>query len=581
MYKCIISCPLDQKPHLPFSSTHRYSTINELTADSLLAYNTTKQRQYFEVEVIDNQPDQPGTLDENLDKVDSFEKDNLLSVGIPDLAFTYLTLAEYSPIVPELMDAWIDKDNNQEFVIITIESEVKPLKDYVQDSGLETLELLEILQNIAKLWKSFSKIDCSKSLREVSNLNINREGVLILDKLYPDDKPLKLEELLASWSELTTATKDEYLSLIADIKTKVVSGEVTNISELRDELQIMSQEIQLQSILEEQDDEIDLDFNPEESEEYQTIAEQMEDYDDHYEEAEATQINQDIDDQPTVVLPMKLLSIKEVGLTDIGRRRGHNEDCFAIETEVHKQETSQGTNLSAKGLFIVCDGMGGHASGEIASSMAVKHLRNYFYQNWQQQFPEPETIKEGVLLANEVLYSLNMEKGQTGSGRMGTTLVMGILENNKVSVAHVGDSRAYKLTRKGGLELLTTDHCVAQTEIKQGVDPAIAYGRPDAYQLTQALGPRDNTFVQPEVTSINIKEDTLLIFCSDGLYDNDLLEKNYQQFLLPLISSSSNLEEGVGKLIDLGNQVNGHDNLTCIMVRIKVQPNLENQAALF
>ena len=580
MYKCIISCPLDKKPHLPFSSTHRYSTTNDLTADSLLAYATTNDRQYFEIELIDNQPDQASTLDLNLDKVNSFEKDNLLSVGIPDLAFTYLTLAEYNPIVPELIDAWVDKEHKQEFVIITMEPEVKSLKGYIQDSALEILELLDLLQNIAKLWKNFSKIDCSQSLREVSNLNINRKGVLILGKLYPNDKNLNIEELLASWSELTTATKDEYLSLIADIKTKVVSGDISNINNLRDELQIMSQEIQLQSILEEQDDEIDLDFNPEESEEFQTIAEQM-DYDDNFEESEATQINQDIDDQPTVVLPMKLLSIKEAGLTDIGRRRGHNEDCFAIETQVHKQETSQGTNIWAKSLFIVCDGMGGHASGEIASSMAVKHLRNYFYQNWQKQFPEPEIIKEGILLANEVLYSLNMDKGQTGSGRMGTTLVMGLLENNKVSVAHVGDSRVYKLTRKGGLELLTTDHCVAQTEIKQGVDPEIAYGRPDAYQLTQALGPRDNSFIQPEVTTINIKEDSLLIFCSDGLYDNDLLENNYQQFLLPLISSSSNLDEGLAKLIDLGNQVNGHDNLTCIIVRIKVQPNLENQSTLF
>ena len=69
--------------------------------------------------------------------------------------------------------------------------------------------------------------------------------------------------------------------------------------------------------------------------------------------------------------------------------------------------------------------------------------------------------------------------------------------------------------------------------------------------------------------------------CSDGLYDNDLLENNYQELLVPLISSSSNLEEGVRKIIDLGNQINGHDNLTCLLIRIKVQPNLENQSSLF
>ncbi|MGK7895860.1 MAG: serine/threonine protein phosphatase, partial [Xenococcus sp. (in: cyanobacteria)] len=122
---------------------------------------------------------------------------------------------------------------------------------------------------------------------------------------------------------------------------------------------------------------------------------------------------------------------------------------------------------------------------------------------------------------------------------------------------------------------------VAQSEIKQGVSPEIAFARPDALQLTQALGPRDNDFVHPEIYFIDLKEDTLLLLCSDGLYSNDLLENNYQKLLLPLISSSSNLEEGLTKIVDFANEINGHDNITGLLVRIKVQPNLENKSTLF
>ena len=581
MYKCIISCPLNQEPQIPFSPSHRYDLINPLSNNSLSPYTTTSDRQFFELIVIDTKPEEQSTLDTNLDKVSSFERESLIAVGIPDLAFTYLTLMEYNPIVPELLDAWIDSNNQQEVVIITFKPKGFTVTDYLNNNQVEGTQIIALFQTTAKLWKSFSKIDCCNTLLHIDNLKVSEEGKLILDKIYLDTEQPLLSKLVETWANLLTDTKENFKSFITNLMVKLESGEIGKIKELREELQLISQEIQLQSILDQQENDLELDI-PSEDDELKTIAEQL-DYDEHSEESETTYINnnQDIDDQPTVVLPMKLLSIKEAALTDIGRKRGHNEDCFVIETEIHKQETYKGINLTAKGLFIVCDGMGGHASGEVASAMAVKHLRNYFQQHWNDnKLPNKETIREGILLTNEVLYSFNGQKGQTGAGRMGTTLVMGLIHNNKLAIAHVGDSRAYKVTRRS-LELLTTDHCVAQTEIKQGVDPEIAYGRPDAFQLTQALGPRDNNFVQPDISFIDIKEDTLLLMCSDGLYDNDLLENNYQELLLPLISSSSNLEEGVKNIIDLGNQINGHDNITCLLVRIKVQPNLDNQFSLF
>jgi protein phosphatase len=139
-------------------------------------------------------------------------------------------------------------------------------------------------------------------------------------------------------------------------------------------------------------------------------------------------------------------------------------------------------------------------------------------------------------------------------------------------MAHVGDSRIYRFTRSGGLEQVTVDHEVGQREIKRGVDPQKAYSRPDAYQLTQALGPRDEDYVRPEVQFLDLDEDTLLILASDGLTDNNVLERYWESHVAPLLELQGNLEEGVERLIALANEENGHDNITVIAIAAKVQP---------
>ncbi|MGI0483284.1 serine/threonine phosphatase [Geminocystis sp. CENA526] len=590
VYQCVISCPNKQPPTIPFvfpteesPSNHRYILTSPLEDSALSSFFSWNDRKYYCIEVEDTKPDDRGILDENLDQVESFERESIKSAGIPDLAFAYLTLTEYNPTVPELLDGWEDVENDQEFIIITKNSHLQTLEEYLKNNHLEKIQVLPYLQKMTKLWKSFSKIECCETLLRIDNLKVADDGTLILDKIYLDranDPPL-LRQLVEVWAHLIEDLKGDYKGIITDLMIKIESGEIDDIKELRSELQSIVQEIELELILEQEkeNEAEDVIFIPGDDE-LKDLVNQFEDEDSDGEEA--TQINNpDGDDQPTVVLPMRLLSVTDVGLSDVGRKRGHNEDCFAIETSIHKKESSQGSYFTAKGMFIVCDGMGGHASGEVASAMAVKNIYRYFQQHWTDEIPNVQVIREGIIQANEAIYNANIQKGQTGAGRMGTTLVMTFLQDTKLAIAHVGDSRIYRVTRKWGLEQLTTDHSVAQAEIKHGVEPDIAYGRPDAYQLTQALGPRDNTFVHPDINFLEIKEDTLLVMCSDGLCDNELLENHWETALLPLISSKANLEEGISQIIDLGNQVNGHDNITCILVRIKVQPNLEHQNPIF
>ena len=287
--------------------------------------------------------------------------------------------------------------------------------------------------------------------------------------------------------------------------------------------------------------------------------------------------NDDEEDSPTVVLPMNLLWIEDGGRTDIGRRRDHNEDAFSIQLDLSKVETATERTIHARGLYLICDGMGGHAGGEVASALAVDVLRAYFETHWQgSQLPSEQTVIEAIRQANQVIYNENQQNDRLGSGRMGTTLVMLLLQDTHAMVAHVGDSRLYRFSRRLGLQQLTTDHEVGQREIQRGVEADIAYGRPDAYQLTQALGPRDDGFVVPDIEYLELSEDTLLLLCSDGLSDNDLLETHCQSHVQSLLDPNRSLDEGINALIDLGNQHNGHDNITAIAIRVKVRPKTDN-----
>ncbi len=279
------------------------------------------------------------------------------------------------------------------------------------------------------------------------------------------------------------------------------------------------------------------------------------------------------EDLPTMVLPMQLARLESAGATHVGRQREHNEDFFDTYTEMTAAESPMGQIVQARGLYILCDGMGGHSAGEVASAMAVEQLKNYFKLHWKETLPDEDCIRQGIFAANQAIFEVNEAHESAGSGRMGTTLVLMLLQNTQVAIAHVGDSRLYAYSRRYGLEQLTLDHEVGQLEVLRGVDPEVAYARPESYQLTQAMGPKDNDYLSPDIQFVDIQEDTLFLLCSDGLSDYDFLEEQAQDRIEPLLSSRASLEQGMGELISLANEFNGHDNITAIAIRAKVRPD--------
>ena len=287
-------------------------------------------------------------------------------------------------------------------------------------------------------------------------------------------------------------------------------------------------------------------------------------------------------DETTMVLPMKLVDIEEAGRTDVGRQRDHNEDCFFIRSSAQKNADNNGQTTHAHSLYVLCDGMGGHAGGEVASRLAAETLSNYFTEHWPHPLPtqplsplpSEETIEAAVRLANQAIFEVNEKENRAGHERMGTTLVMVLIQGAEAVVAHVGDSRLYQYARRAGLRQVTVDHEVGQREIARGIPHEIAYARPDAYQLTQALGPRGDTDLMPSISYLSFSEDTLLLLCSDGLSDNSLVEDYLESHIDPILRGGKDMDRGLNELMTLANEVNGHDNISAITIRLKVSPDL-------
>jgi protein phosphatase len=474
------------------------------------------------------------------------------TTAIPDLAKAYLELqVEMQSGIPKIHDAW--QQDDLQVVLLEDRSNWPMLLDVWQKDTMNVLEILRWLYQMTQFWELLEGAGCCQSLLELSNLRLDEDQSLGLQRLYADDaQPLNIKSLGQMWQNLFKQSQSTQFVHIIQVLADVESENIQTLLQLRSRLEEIATEIQ----------EVSTQEKPNSS---ATVLQMG---------GETETKN---DDAPTMVLSMQLSSLEYAASTDVGRQRNHNEDYFGVDSQVHKLELPRDSLVTAQGLYILCDGMGGHAGGEVASKLAVNTIRKYFQATWvEPELPRKECIREAVYLANQAIYELNQKESRSGVGRMGTTLVMLLLQNNQAAVAHVGDSRLYCLTRKQGLEQITIDHEVGQREIARGVEASVAYGRADAYQLTQALGPRNENFLHPDVEFFDINEDMLLVLVSDGLSDNDCLETHWQTHLQPLLSSASNLGTGIQNLIELGNEHNGHDNITSILVRVKVRPSQQS-----
>ena len=230
-------------------------------------------------------------------------------------------------------------------------------------------------------------------------------------------------------------------------------------------------------------------------------------------------------------------------LTDRGRKRPSNEDAFGYSVE--------------HGVYVVCDGMGGAAAGEVASSLAVAEVMQLL-TNRPGANPLPADAEQAVAVANEAIFSRS-QRSQKLNG-MGTTLVALLVEERHAWMLNVGDSRGYRL-RNSKLEQITLDHSLVEEQMRLGqMSLEEALRSPLKNVITRALGTQ--SLVTPDVFELETEPGDLFLLCSDGLTReiSDPLIESLLQLDLPL-------EILCSRLVAAANQAGGHDNITCLLVR--------------
>jgi serine/threonine protein phosphatase PrpC len=254
----------------------------------------------------------------------------------------------------------------------------------------------------------------------------------------------------------------------------------------------------------------------------------------------------------------RAMGLQAFGLTDVGRKRKHNEDAYLVDAE--------------RGLFVVADGMGGHAAGEVASRITVESMQEFiaegldvtesswpFGQGTGRTPSVGNRLTAAVERANEKVMRAVASRPELKG--MGTTVVAALINGERATLVHVGDSRAY-LFRDGELRRLTDDHSWVQEQVNAGIlseDEAKAH--PLKNVVTRALG--GSPHVSVDLIEVPLRPGDRYLLCSDGLTGMVADEEIHEFFLAEPVP-----EPAVRRLVALANERGGVDNITAIIVDV-------------
>jgi len=250
------------------------------------------------------------------------------------------------------------------------------------------------------------------------------------------------------------------------------------------------------------------------------------------------------------------MRIRYAAKTDVGMKRTHNEDYFSL--------------IEDEQVFLVADGMGGHASGEVASKMATEAIQEFFSRSkdddvtWPYKFDRLLSYVEnrlvvGVKLANQRIFEAALKDMRLKG--MGTTIVGAQIVGDKVYIAHVGDSRCYRV-REGAIRQMTRDHSLLEDykDAKPGMSDEEQRKFPHKNVITRALGMRET--VQVDIHVQDIKDGDIFLFCSDGL--SGMVD---DAAILEVVTAAPSLERAVSDLVDAANHAGGTDNVTILALQ--------------
>lgn len=248
------------------------------------------------------------------------------------------------------------------------------------------------------------------------------------------------------------------------------------------------------------------------------------------------------------------LGLEVAGRSDVGRVRVSNEDSFGYDQRL--------------GVFVVCDGMGGHAAGEVASRIAVDTVLDYFRN--QEPMAADATLADAPLGARLLADAVNKanenileyaDEHEATSG-MGTTLVAARFVEGKFTIAHVGDSRIY-LFRDGQLVQLTEDHSFVMEQVRRGVLTMEEAKHSSAQHIiTRALGTGDDS--PPDLAEFPAQDGDVLLLTTDGI-----LRHVTDEEIRTTLAQVPSLQIACDTLITAANDDGGEDNATCLLIRVR------------
>lgn len=433
----------------------------------------------------------------------------------PQTSEPQILLLEHAPIYPE---GAVDANGR------AIEGVLTPslVSEWQQGNALRQLNWL---WQMVQLWQPLLSEGCAASLMTPALLRVDGALVRLL-ALQPDSGTPSLAMLGQFWQRSLVGTQPEIAAFVDQLCQQMVRGQFRNTEQL-------------------------------------TIV---------------------LDQALAVVGQGYARQIQIATLTDQGPSRQRNEDaCYPQSGTVLVTNTplplTPGGDTTP--LVIVCDGIGGHEGGNVASELAISTV----YHQLQPILPQATQLSASALVAyleqaafaaNDVISQRNDSEKRHERQRMGTTLVTALVRGHQLYLTHVGDSRAYRITRTGCRQV-TVDDDLATREVRLGY--ALyrnALQHPGSGSLVQALGMNASVNLHPTVQQFILDEDCLFLLCSDGLSDNDRVEQNWQTELLPILRGNVDLGLASRRLVELANRQNGHDNVTIGLVYCRVGDRVQS-----
>jgi PPM family protein phosphatase len=252
------------------------------------------------------------------------------------------------------------------------------------------------------------------------------------------------------------------------------------------------------------------------------------------------------------------IPVQVAGETDVGQKRNHNEDTFSVN--------------ESECLFVVCDGMGGHASGEVASQMAVETIKTFFkdtrddpevtwpYKMDRSRQYEENRLTTAIKFANVRIFEA--AKKEPKYHGMGTTITALYFIDDGMYRAHVGDSRIYRL-REDEYEQISEDHSLLNDYIKmKKLTPEEIANFPHKNVIVRALGMKES--VKVDVIMEKPRSGDIYLMCSDGLSD-EVTDQRMKEILLV---HGADVQSSCHALVEEANRNGGHDNITVLLVRV-------------